>query len=445
MEHRRKKKGSSKLLVIAVIVLALLAIAAIFALKFYTEINNPENLFESTLPEGTPAPAEPSPLPADEEAQPSPTPDQESLLSGQADAEFMSNRTNILLLGIDESTERENWGTFRTDTMILVSIDFSTNDVCMISIPRDSYVKIYSSGGGVANPDDPYAKINNAFSEGGGAQKKGFEYSIATVEKLMGVKIGYYCGFNMNVVKEVVDAMGGVDYEVDIEVQMNGRELHPGMQHLDGQGVLDYCRQRKGSSDIARIDRQQRMLTAILKQLKDTDQIANIPSIYSAVEANIMTNLSVKQISSLALVALRMDMSQLSRYTLEGKAIDIQGRDCYCLYVSRIEKTVKEVWGQSVSLDSENDVSFIEEQVAAHRALIAEELNRAGLAYNKAYSIMNNCREIIDAGSYDTLKAGAEALLDAIQKEDKEKLDAYTPYVEQLCNSICIQYGISIY
>ncbi len=444
MEHKRKK-GGSKLLIVMVTVLALLAIAAIFALKFYTDINNPENLFESTLPEGTPAPVETAPAPADEEAQPSPTPDQESLLSGQADTEFMSNRTNILLLGIDESTERENWGTFRTDTMILVSIDFSNNDVCMVSIPRDSYVKIYNANGSVANPSSPYSKINNAFSEGGGAQKKGFEYSIATVEKLMGVNIGYYCGFNMNVVKEVVNAMGGVDYDVDIEVKMNGRELHPGMQHLDGQGVLDYCRQRKGSSDIARIDRQQRMLTAILQQLKDTDQIANIPSIYSAVEANIMTNLSIKQISSLALVALRMDMSQLSRYTLEGKAMDIQGRDCYCLYVSRIEKIVREVWGQSVNLDSENDVSFIEEQVEANRALIADELNRANIAYSKAYSIMNNCRELIDKSSYDTLKAAAKELLDAIQKENKENLDAYTPYVEQLCDSICSQYGISIY
>lgn len=158
-----------------------------------------------------------------------------------------------------------------------------------------------------------------------------------------------------------------------------------------------------------------------------------------------MTNLSIKQISSLALVALRMDMSQLSRYTLEGKAMDILGRDCYCLYVSRIEKIVKEVWGQSVNLDSENDVSFIEEQVEAHRALIADELNRANIAYSKAYSIMNNCRELIDKSSYDTLKAAAKELLDAIQKENKENLDAYTPYVEQLCDSICSQYGISIY
>ena len=58
---------------------------------------------------------------------------------------------------------------------------------------------------------------------------------------------------------------------------------------------------------------------------------------------------------------------------------------------------------------------------------------------------MNNCREIIDKSSYDTLKSAVEELLDAIQKENKENLDAYTPYVEQLCDSICSQYGISIY
>ncbi len=76
---------------------------------------------------------------------------------------------------------------------------------------------------------------------------------------------------------------------------------------------------------------------------------------------------------------------------------------------------------------------------------LADELNRANIAYSKAYSIMNNCRELIDKSSYDTLKAAAKELLDAIQKENKENLDAYTPYVEQLCDSICSQYGISIY
>ena len=366
MEHRRKKKGSSKLLIIMVIVLALLAIAAIFALKFYTDINNPENLFESTLPEGTPAPVETAPAPADEEAQPSPTPDQESLLSGQADAEFMSNRTNILLLGIDESTERENWGTFRTDTMILVSIDFSNNDVCMVSIPRDSYVKIYNANGNVANPSSPYSKINNAFSEGGGAQKKGFEYSIATVEKLMGVNIGYYCGFNMNVVKEVVNAMGGVDYDVDIEVKMNGRELHPGMQHLDGQGVLDYCRQRKGSSDTARADRQQRMLFAIFTQLREGSRLTSIPKLYLSVKDYIYTDLTAEQIAALAVFGMDLVPGEsLVRHTLKGKYISgtaYNGASFYVLDTRALKSLMKDIFGVDIKVDYRYDYRYIQDK-----------------------------------------------------------------------------------
>lgn len=81
-----------------------------------------------------------------------------------------------------------------------------------------------------------------------------------TVSYLLGVPVDYYVGFGMNVVKEVVNAMGGVDYDVDISFTLNGRETVEGYQHMDGQQVLDYCRWRKGGrGDIDRIDRQQRI------------------------------------------------------------------------------------------------------------------------------------------------------------------------------------------
>ena len=291
----------------------------------------------------------------------------------------------------------------------------------------------------------PYNKINSAFSAGGGAQKKGFEYTMTTIEQLMGINVDYYCAFNMNVVKDVVNAMGGVDYEVDVEVNMNGRTLSPGFQHLDGQGVLDYCRQRKGSSDIARIDRQQRMLTAILEQLKSTNQIVNLPTIYTAVQDNIMTNLSFKQISSLSLVALRMDMSQLSRYTVEGKAMDIYGKSCWCVYTAELEKLVDDIWGKNITVDPEIDYKYILAQIETNRQLIAAELNRGILAYNKAYTLLHDYKDYIDGDSYDALKAYAKALEDAIEKESKEELDMYTPPVEQLCYSICNQFGIQLY
>ena len=163
----------------------------------------------------------------------------------------------------------------------------------------------------IKKEDPPYERVNTAFSAGGGINKHGFDYSMKTVAMLLGdIPISYYIGFNMNVVKDVVNAMGGVDYDVDTEVNMNGRVYHPGMQHLDGQGVLDYSRQRKGTSDIARVDRQQRILLAIFNQMKQTNQIVNIPKIYSAVSSNMQTNLSMTQISALALFANKIGMEK---------------------------------------------------------------------------------------------------------------------------------------
>ena len=439
--EKEKKSGINKKLLLIIIVFAVILGAVIFALSFYGAISDPESLFDEPIPTATPA-VDAAPTPT---AEPTPTPNPDDVLSAQSDEEFMSRRTNILVLGIDESTEREDWGSFRTDTILLVSVDFSDNDVCMVSIPRDSYVKLYNANGELVNPLLPYNKINSAFSAGGGAQKKGFEYTMTTIEQLMGINVDYYCAFNMNVVKDVVNAMGGVDYEVDVEVNMNGRTLSPGFQHLDGQGVLDYCRQRKGSSDIARIDRQQRMLTAILEQLKSTNQIVNLPTIYTAVQDNIMTNLSFKQISSLSLVALRMDMSQLSRYTVEGKAMDIYGKSCWCVYTAELEELVDDIWGKNITVDPEIDYKYILAQIETNRQLIAAELNRGILAYNKAYTLLHDYKDYIDGDSYDALKAYAKALEDAIEKESKEELDMYTPPVEQLCYSICNQFGIQLY
>jgi len=434
-KHSKRKKGNAAKIALLV-VLALVVCGGLWAIKFYHDINNPGQLFETIA---SPAQETPTPVATNgptPEPTPSPTPDPEALLSSEADLEFMQNRVNILVLGIDESTERENWGSFRTDTIMLVTIDFVTNDVNIISVPRDSYVKIYTAGGNLLKPDNPFAKVNSAFSSGGGAQKNGFAYTSNTVSKLLGVPIDYYVGFNMNVVKEVVDAMGGVDYDVDIEVSMNGRALSPGFQHLDGQGVLDYCRQRKGSSDIARVGRQQQMISAIVHQLKSTNQIVNIPSIYKAVEQNIMTNLSFKQISSLSLVALRMDMSQLSSHTLEGKAFTFSSRDYWGLYTSRAKKLMEEVFGTRISVDEDADVSNIVAQIELNRQAIAAELNAAYAAYTEGKALMTNYGSYLDANTLSTLKAYLSLIEDAIEAEDKTLLDTYTPPMQQINSQI---------
>ncbi len=437
---RRKKKMGRTGRVILWVLLALLVVGGVSLAKFYYDISHPQSLFQeetaTPAPSATPADATPG-IPT-----PTPTPDPSEQLLSQADLEFMKNRVNILMLGIDESTERANWGSFRTDTMILVSIDFDTSKVDMISIPRDSYVKICNGSGKVRSAENgaQYGKINSAFPTGGGAQKNGFEYAMGTVSYLLGgIPIQYYVGFNMNVVKQVVDAMGGVDYDVDIEVNMNGRKLLPGMQHMDGQAVLDYSRQRKGSSDIARVDRQQRILFAIFSQLKSTGQIVHLPEIYQAVEQNIQTNLSFKQISSLALLAMQMDTTQLGRHTVDGEFLNMYGISYWGLHTGKLETMIKEIFGISVSLDSDVNASNVRAQIQANRALIAAELAAANAAIENANYILGNFDAWLADGTRSQLKSAKSQLEDAVEAEDKALLDTYTAPLAQLCDTILAQ------
>ena len=426
--HAVRKRAPSplkKTLLIAGSVAA--CVLLFFVVKFIIDVSNPAALFNSPTPtpvaEETIAPAVTGQAPAEA------TPDPAQTLLSQADLEFMKNRVNILVVGIDESTERENWGSFRTDTMILVSINFENNDVDMISIPRDSFVKIYSAKGSVIGMN----KINSAFSSGGGSKKSGYAYACTTVSKLLGgIPVDYYLGFNMNVVKQVVDAMGGVDYNVDVAVNMNGRTLQPGQQHLDGQQVLDYCRQRKGSSDIARVDRQQRMIMTIFQQLKSTGQIVNIPSIYQAVETNIETNLSFTQISSLALLALNMNESQLERHTVDGGFLNVQSTSYWGVSTTKLKKLVSDVFGISASIDSEIDINNIKAAIEANRAAIAGELALAQSTLASAQALLTQYGSLMTADAKSQIQSAMANLETAIDLEDKTQLDSATSALSNL-------------
>lgn len=343
-------------------------------------------------PTQTPAPS-PSP---DATQTPEPTLSPYDMLLSQADLEFMKNRVNILVLGIDESIERSHWGTFRTDTMILLSVNFETKEVDMISLPRDSYVWIYG--------DDVRDKINSAFASGGGYNKRGFEYTMNTVSMVLGgVPVNHYVCFDMNVVKEVVNALGGLYYDVDIDVSMGGRKIKKGYQYMDGQMVLDYCRQRKGDSDISRTDRQQRMILAIFDEVKRTGQIQNIPAIYTAVTGNIYTDLTLKQIASLSFFALDIDLANIERHTLPGGFLNIDGTSFWGINQSQTQKLVKQIFGANINVSETDDVAYLQalaqekrNAVASAGALIAQtEHYMAGDPNYNAYVNANEHNQLV--------------------------------------------------
>lgn len=430
-----------------------LAAAALITV-FFIRVNNPASVFPdqtpaatatanvSASPEATAQPGETA-TPAPATPEPTPTPIPEGVLLDMSDAEFMKGRVNVLVLGIDKSVEREASGSFRTDTMILVSINFKTMDVDMISIPRDSYVKLYGKNGQLIDPIDPFNKVNAAFSLGGSLKYGGYESAKNTVSALFGgIPVSHYVSFDMNAVKLIVDAMGGVDYDVDIEVTMDGRTLSPGMQHLDGQMVLDYCRQRKGSSDVARSDRQQRILMAIFSQMKSTGQIANLPKIYRAVEDSIVTDLSFEQICSLSLIALRMDAGQLERHMVDGAYQTVYKRSCWLVDNEKLVKLLHDVFGTTLTLDPDIDAAAVIANAAANREAVAVKLYNAALVYNDCKAFQGAYRKSISSSLYDKLSKNKSLLATAIRRECGPYLDQYTTLLNALVEQAYAEAGI---
>ena len=152
--------------------LLLLGGGVALGLRFYSGIaRDPMRAFTEPSPS-------PSPLQAGQPL-PSPTLSPEEQLLRQADTDFMRSRVNILLVGWDQSPERDDSDSvmyrdsknnFRSDVLMLLAVDFEQGNAHLISIPRDTMAKIYNTKG--------HYKINAAFAKGGSAEGDGFEYAI---------------------------------------------------------------------------------------------------------------------------------------------------------------------------------------------------------------------------------------------------------------------------
>lgn len=290
--------------------------------------------------------------------EPTQTLSPEEQLALLADTGFMKDRVNILLTGIDYAPEREGRNDFRTDTIMMFSVNFATGEVDILSVPRDSYADI-------AFTDRRY-KINGAYMSAGGADGQGYECLMQTVSSTIGgVPVGYYVAVEMQAVKDIVDILGGVWFDVDYEITMNGRHLSKGYQLLDGQAVLDYCRARKGitsGTDIDRIDRQQRLLTEVFRQVREANLLTEMPQIYKTMRERIDTNLTFEQIAALAFFALDLDpTTELTRYTLKGEFMQAYNASYYVLDHNITVNIIRQIFGLDVSktIDWTYSIGFV--------------------------------------------------------------------------------------
>ena len=195
----------------------------------------------------------PAILPADTSSpspSPSPTVDPYEELIQKADTSMMHNIVNIMLIGVDyeEARTQKGWSgksgnAFHSDVMIVCAVNFDENRVDLISIPRDTYGKIPGVSG--------IYKLNASLNCGTDGTNygidckngEGFEKVCETAEWMLGgINVDYYYAVTMESVKELIDAVGGVEYDLEGDFDNGGRYYKKGLQHMDGQACLDYMR-----------------------------------------------------------------------------------------------------------------------------------------------------------------------------------------------------------
>lgn len=244
------------------------------------------------------------------------------------------NVINLLLLGVDSTEVREakKMG-YRSDAIMVISINLEHKKVKMVSIPRDSYTEIP----GNRNKD----KINHAMAFGGGPKEKGNQYAVEAVEGLLGIDIHYYVTMDLDTIKDIVDIMGGVTIDVERNMGSGEGRVLKGIQNLNGQQALTYLSNRSvPTGDFARIQQQQKFMMALFQQAKEKGKLSDIIPLYLKVQSKIFTDLKIEQIGALALFFKDLNPKDIETFTLRGRHMMID--DIYYLDVD--QDYIKEIF-----------------------------------------------------------------------------------------------------
>lgn len=244
---------------------------------------------------GTPDPSAISPQPT---AIPTPVP----LLQQAPDT------VNIVLMGSDKLSGDNGW---RTDSLIVVSVDPTMPSVSLLSIPRDLFVYV---------PGWKMSRINTADAHGARAGYPGGGPGLvkATIEYNLGIRVHYFARVDFEGFIKLIDTLGGVDVVVDCglhdtfpdpeaEQGQTDIDLEPGVHHLDGKLALWYSRSRWNTNDYDRGRRQQRVLRGTWAQIKQLGALTRLPELWDELTQTVQTDLALDDALWLASVAGRLD------------------------------------------------------------------------------------------------------------------------------------------
>ncbi|MDQ0216223.1 LCP family protein required for cell wall assembly [Oikeobacillus pervagus] len=190
---------------------------------------------------------------------------------------------SVLLLGVDERKNDKG----RSDTIIVLAVNPDRNSVEMISIPRDTKTEMVGKG-----KED---KINHAYAFGG------INMALQSVENLLDIPIDYYIKVNMEGFQDIVDAVGGIQVDNQLDFVYEGTHFKKGSLTLNGQDALKYSRMRKldPRGDFGRQERQRKVIQGVIKKGASLSSLWKYQEIFYALGENVRTNLTFNEMKDI--------------------------------------------------------------------------------------------------------------------------------------------------
>jgi polyisoprenyl-teichoic acid--peptidoglycan teichoic acid transferase len=242
-----------------------------------------------------------------------PSPNKEVLnINAKKKTDFkLDKNIKILVLGADSVIPGQLKGWYgRSDFISLVYINHLTNEVSLLSIPRDTKIELKKHN---------TTKINSANQYGG------YRLARRAVEKLLGIKIDYVVVLSMEAVIDLLEEIGPLKIFVPerMEYDDNKANLHihiePGLQELDGREAMNFIRFRNANrGDIARIERQHIFLRAIVKKLQEPDLIFKLPGLLLKANQTFLTDMSFKTMFELGILLRSLTSANFQNYIVPG-------------------------------------------------------------------------------------------------------------------------------
>ena len=301
----KKRSKAGKAAAVAVCVVLILVFGAV---AWYIAWEKPperpggglvDPTYESTNPQDGGSP--------DATAEPTVSPTEDP--NAGAPASLNENMYTFLVVGLDQVSNS-------TDTMMVGRIDTENHTIDVVSLPRDTLVNVSWS----------VKKINTLYSADINTGGNGIDGLLDGLKDILGFQIDCYAVVDLTAFVELVDAIGGVDYNVPVNMNYYDptQDLYinipAGEQHLDGEEALKVVRFRSGyaSADIGRIGTQQDFLKSVASQMLTLGNIPNLPTFIDIFEEYVVTNMSASNLAFFARQFLLCKSEDINFHTLPG-------------------------------------------------------------------------------------------------------------------------------